>query len=64
MRPVILPGSARRHPFAGGDRRCVAKDGHKVLLPSYFDAKDTKAVFLIVKRHPFHEPGKNLLFVG
>ena len=63
VRAVILPGPARRHPFAGRDRRRMAKDGDQVLLPAHFHAEHAKAVLLVVKGHPLHKAGKNLLFV-
>ena len=63
VRAVILPGPARRHPFAGRDRRRMAKDGDQVLLPAHFHAQHAKAVLLVVKGHPFHKTGENLLFV-
>ncbi len=58
--PVVLPATARRHPFAGRNRRGVADGGHKVLMAAGFYPQNAEAVLLVVEGYPFHKPGQNL----
>ena len=63
MRAVILPGPARRHPFAGRDRRRMAKGGDEILLAAHFHAEHAKAVLLVVEGHPLHKAGENFKII-
>ena len=59
MGAVVDPFARRGDPFAGGDHRGVADDGHQFAVAARLDAENAKAVLGVVEGDAFDEARQN-----
>jgi len=62
MRAIVDPFAGCRNPLAGGDDSRMPDHRDQFAVPTCLNPQDTKAAFLVVKRHALDRARQNFLY--
>ena len=59
---IVDPFAGGGDPFAGGDRRGMADDGHQIAVAARLDPQNAEAVLGVVEGDAFDQAGEHFLY--